>query len=76
MLTSVTEAEVDIHGVEGDAYDNVRLMLSIDKEKCGAPKWKIQNLFKKSKQEIDQALRAFGYYHATSSKSLAFNEES
>jgi translocation and assembly module TamA len=68
-------AEVTVSGIEGEAADNVMLMLSIQKEKCNSPKWKIQGLFEDSDQEIDQALRALGYYHATIKKSLAFNKD-
>jgi translocation and assembly module TamA len=67
-------AEVSISGLELEAEDNVMLMLSIQKEQCGSPKWKIQGLFEDSDQEIDQALRALGYYHAVIKKSLAFNK--
>jgi translocation and assembly module TamA len=68
-------ADTTISGVEDEAEDNVKLMLSIEKEQCGSPKWKIQGLFEDADQEIDQALRALGYYHAAIKKSLAFNKD-
>lgn len=74
-ITPKTSAEVSVSGIEGEADDNVMLMLSIQKEKCNSLKWKIQGLFEDSDQEIDQALRALGYYHATIKKSLAFNKD-
>ncbi len=71
---SLIFAKVNIGGIDSEAYNNVRLMLSIEKEKCDAPKWKIQSLFEKSDSEIDQALRALGFYHARLTKKLTFNE--
>ena len=70
-----TIADTAISGIEDEAEDNVRVMLSIQKEKCDAPKWKIQGLFEDADQEIDQALRALGYYQATIKKSLVFNKD-
>jgi len=69
----VVLAEVKISGLSGAAEDNVRLMLSIAKEKCDAPGWKIQGLFEKADEEIDQALRALGYYHSVVKKTLVLD---
>jgi translocation and assembly module TamA len=66
-------ADVSISGINDEARDNVKLMLHLQQEKCDAPKWKIQGLFDNADQEIDQALRALGYYHVALKKSLAFN---
>ena len=74
FITSETFAEVSVSGIDGKIKDNVMLSLSIAKEKCETPKWKIQGLFEDSDQEIDQALRALGYYHVTIKKSLALNK--
>jgi translocation and assembly module TamA len=49
-------------------------MLSLEKEKCATPEWKIRGLYAKADQEIDQGLRALGYYHAVIIKSLAFGK--
>lgn len=67
-------AEVSISGLDGKVKDNIRLMLSMEKEKCAAPEWKIRGMFAKADQEIDQGLRALGYYHAVIRKSLAFGK--
>jgi translocation and assembly module TamA len=67
-------AETTISGVKDEAENNVKLMLSLQKEQCNSPKWKIQGLFEEADQEIDRALRALGYYHAVIKKSLAFNK--
>lgn len=68
-------ADISISGLDGDAEDNVMLMLSIQKEKCDAPKWKIQGEFEDADREIEQALRALGYYHVVIKKSLAFHKD-
>jgi translocation and assembly module TamA len=74
LSVSIATAEVSISGLEGKAKDNIRLMLSLEKEKCDAPEWKIRRLYAKADQEIDQGLRAIGYYHAVVKKSLAFGK--
>ncbi|MDO9214553.1 MAG: autotransporter assembly complex family protein [Methylococcales bacterium] len=74
LIVPAVNAEVSISGLEGAASDNVRIMLSLAKEKCDAPRWKIENLFAQSEQEIDPALRAVGFYHPVIKKSLAFNQ--
>ncbi|MDD5412316.1 MAG: autotransporter assembly complex protein TamA [Methylobacter sp.] len=67
-------AEVSVTGVKGEARENVLLMLSLAKEKCDAPEWKIRGLSGKADDEINQALRALGYYHPVIKKSLAFKD--
>lgn len=74
VQVSVVNAEVIISGLNGIASDNVRLLLSLEKEKCDTPRWKINSLFVKAEQEINPALRAVGYYHPVIKKSLAFNQ--
>ncbi|WP_231890231.1 autotransporter assembly complex protein TamA [Methylomonas methanica] len=68
-------ATVLITGLEGKTASNTRLMLSLEKEKCDTPEWKIRSLYAKAEQEIDQALRALGYYHASVKKSLVFKND-
>jgi translocation and assembly module TamA len=67
-------AEVSLSGLDKKSNENVRLMLSMEKEKCTAPEWKIRRLYVKANEEIDQGLRALGYYHAVIQKSLAFGK--
>ena len=67
-------AEMTVSGLSGDAKENVLLTLSLAKEKCDAPEWKIQGLFENADQEIDQALRALGYYHAAVKKTLVLDK--
>ncbi|MDD5319984.1 MAG: autotransporter assembly complex protein TamA [Methylococcales bacterium] len=74
LTAPIASADVSIDGLKGKAKDNVRLMLSLEKEKCTAPEWKIRGLYAKADQEIDQGLRAFGYYHAVINKSLIFGK--
>ena len=74
LIPPVVFAEVGISGLAGKSKDNVRLVLSLGKEKCDAPEWKIRGLYAQTDQEIDQSLRALGYYHAVIDKSLAFGK--
>ena len=73
-IAPIALAEVRISGLEGKVKDNVRLMLSMEKQKCDAPEWKIRGLYAKADQEIDEGLRALGYYHGVIKKSLAFGK--
>jgi len=75
LTTPAALAKVDITGLESAAKDNVLLTLALAKEPCDAPEWKIRSLFAGADQEIDQALRALGYYHAVSKNSLRFNKD-
>ena len=74
LITPNVFAEVSISGLEGKVKDNVRLMLSLEKEKCDAPEWKIRGLYANADQEIDQGLRALGYYHGVVKESLVFGK--
>ncbi|MDD5463034.1 MAG: autotransporter assembly complex protein TamA [Methylococcales bacterium] len=74
FVTPVVLADVTISGLEGRVRDNVRLMLSLEKEQCAAPEWKIRGLYEKADREIDEGLRALGYYHGAVKKSLTFGK--
>ncbi|HEY8037483.1 MAG TPA: autotransporter assembly complex family protein [Methylobacter sp.] len=73
LTVSDVIANVSITGVDGEAKKNVQLMLSLSEEKCDSPEWKIRGLFSKADEDINQALRALGYYHPSIKKSLSFN---
>jgi len=73
-IAPVALAEVRISGLEGKVKDNVRLMLSMEKQKCDTPEWKIRGLYAKADQEIDEGMRALGYYHGVVKKSLSFGK--
>lgn len=75
MVTVPVIAEVNISLSDSAAKDNVRLHLSLAREKCTAPEWKVRRLFAKAEQEIDPAMRALGYYHAVVKKSLVFKKD-
>ena len=74
LIAPVVFAEVNISGLEGKVKDNVRLMLALQKEKCTTPEWKVRGWYEKADQEIDQGLRALGYYHGLVKKSLSFTK--
>ena len=48
VFAPIVFAEVKISGLEGKVKDNVRLMLSMEKQKCDAPEWKIRGLYAKA----------------------------
>jgi translocation and assembly module TamA len=67
--------EISVSGLSTEAETNVKLTLSLAKEKCDTPEWKIRQLFNNSNDEIDEAMRALGYYHASSSQNLSFDAD-
>lgn len=75
LATPLAVAGVSVTGLESEAKKNVELTLSLIKEQCQAPEWKIRGSFAKADEEISQALRALGYYHPVIKKSLVFNAE-
>lgn len=75
IVAPMAFAKVSVTGLEGDAKKNVQLFLSLTGETCDSPAWKINSLFNKADEEIDQALRALGHYHSRIEKSLAFSEK-
>ncbi|MDO9106203.1 MAG: autotransporter assembly complex family protein [Methylovulum sp.] len=74
LMASVAFADVSVSGLSADAEKNVLLTLALKKESCTAPEWKIRGMFDDADQEIDQALRALGYYHAVAKKTLVFKD--
>ncbi|MDO9424364.1 MAG: autotransporter assembly complex family protein [Methylobacter sp.] len=74
LAAPVVIADVSVSGLNSEAKKNVELMLSLVKEKCESPEWKIRDLFNRADADINQALRALGYYHPVIEKSLAFND--
>ena len=75
LLVRPISADVNIAGIEGEAKDNVKLMLSLQTEPCDSAQWKVQGLFDKADQEVEKGMRALGYYHPTLKKSLKFNKD-
>ena len=64
------EPEIEVTGLSSEQEANVRAYLSLSKAACDDPNWKVQRFFKQSTVQIQQALRAVGYYHPEISKSL------
>lgn len=75
LSAPVTSADVSINGLSGEAKKNVQLTLSLAKEQCQTPEWKIRGLFNKADDEIYRALRALGYYNPAVKKSLVFDSK-
>lgn len=53
---------ITLEGVDGELRNNIRSWLSLDKEPCDAPDWRMQASLAKADEEIRQALQALGYY--------------
>ncbi len=67
--------DIVISGVSSGQKANVRAFLSLSKEDCDAPQWRLNRLFAQADTEIDKAMRALGYYHTQIEKNLAFNKD-
>ncbi|WP_432745678.1 autotransporter assembly complex family protein [Methylobacter sp. G7] len=73
LAVPVVLADVSVKGLNGEAKKNVELLLSLVKENCNSPEWKIRDLFDQADTDIKLALRALGYYHPVITKSLTFS---
>jgi translocation and assembly module TamA len=56
---------IDIEGIKGEVADNVRAYLSLTRESCDAPLWRLRGRLRQADTEMRDALRAFGYYQST-----------
>jgi len=72
-VTGSAKPAIKISGITGPLHDNVRAFLSLIKEPCGAPRWRVERLFEQADKEIGKALRALGHYHPAVKKHLAFD---
>ncbi len=75
ICPAMSFAEVSVKGLSGEAESNVELSLSLSKQSCDAPAWKVRHLFSEADKEIDSAMRAVGYYHAVSRNNLSFDPD-
>ena len=57
---------VDVKGVEGVMARNVHARLTLAKEDCDAPRWRVERLLERAAKEAREALRALGYYEPKS----------
>ena len=57
---------VTVDGVDGALARNVLLSLSLAKEACDAPRWRVERLVERAEEEAREGLRALGYYEPTS----------
>ncbi len=67
---AATESEhtvdVTVQGVEGPLARNVHAHLSLAKEACDAPRWRVERLVERAADEVRDGLRALGYYEPES----------
>lgn len=68
------EPEIEISGLNSEQEANVRAYLALSKETCEAPKWKIKRLFNQAPLQVNEALRALGYYHPKTTKTLNWEQ--
>ncbi|MDT8406252.1 MAG: autotransporter assembly complex family protein [Methylococcales bacterium] len=73
-MTTQAEDKLIIDGVTGARLNNVRAFLSLAKEPCEAPAWRIRHLYRDAPEKIRTALKALGYYQPTLDSELHFLE--
>lgn len=63
-LASALTVEVEVHGVEGEVYDNILLHLGLYRfrERKGLNEGDIDRLFVDGEKDIEKAVAPFGYY--------------
>ena len=61
-VTAEVTVQVTVEGVEGALARNVRAHLSLAKEACDAPRWRVERLLERAADEARDGLRALGYY--------------
>lgn len=69
--TAVADLEIE---APDEVADNIRAHLSLSKEPCDAPQWRIKRLFSRVEQELEPAVRALGYYRPSVEKQLSFGD--
>ena len=75
LLTVPAHAAVELSGIDGAARDNVEAYLSLAREPCDSPEWKVRRLFTAADAQIIEALEVFGFYQASVDKQLAFADD-
>ncbi|MGD8341559.1 MAG: POTRA domain-containing protein, partial [Gammaproteobacteria bacterium] len=68
-------AAVEIEGLEPELAANVLNTLSLNREICEAPNWRVDAQFRRTPREIRSALEANGHYSSRVSSALAFEPE-
>jgi len=74
LWSSSACADLHLEGISGDALKNVQAYLSLSREPCDSPDWKIRRLFAEADDEIRDALEVYGYYSTVISKRLSLDE--
>nr|VFK37257.1 MAG: translocation and assembly module TamA [Candidatus Kentron sp. SD]VFK42279.1 MAG: translocation and assembly module TamA [Candidatus Kentron sp. SD] len=62
---------LEIRGIEGPLLENARAHLSLGRNACDAPPWRIHRHYGQAENDIEKALRALGYYRPVVEKHLA-----
>jgi translocation and assembly module TamA len=73
-VATVAMADVELFGLEGAPTANVLAYLDLDDEPCDAPRWRIEQLYRRAPERIREALQAFGYYEPALESALVFGE--
>lgn len=69
------DVSLEVVGDNTGLRENLRAGSRLAAEACDAPEWRVRRLFKRAEEDLQPALRAFGYYRAQIRKTLAIDKE-
>jgi translocation and assembly module TamA len=75
LAAAAAEPKIEIEGADGALAKNIRAGLSLTRETCDSPQWRVRRVFRDADPEIERAARALGYYHVSIEKDLERTEE-
>lgn len=76
LLRAVPQAHaaVTFEGLGEPLERNARALVALASASCTLPDWRIERLYENADDELEDALRALGYYRYTLAKSLDFGD--
>ena len=66
---------MQFNGIDGRLEENVRALSPLTTTGCDSARWRLDRLYRDSEQVIQDALRALGYYDATMTRSLRWDDD-
>lgn len=75
MWPGIASAAVELEGLEPELQAAVLASLSLNREVCDAPNWRVDAQFRRTPREVRIALEANGYYSSRISSDLEFADD-
>ncbi len=68
-------ADMSVHGVDGEIEENIRAHVKLAGESCSLPAWRVQQYRRDLPQQVQDAVRAYGYYNTEIKQRFEQNEK-